>query len=615
MIKDILKVLRFLGKLCIAAGTILSLLLAGLFTALYFSIEWMFDTWNNLSMNELVFHLTAPLDGTNQDVIREYINICLSPAAVVLLAMLTAFAGFKGTKKYYVVMLIGVAVPAYFGVSGFEEAWTKLDAGNYVESQGEDSDFIEKYYVNPRDTEIAFPEQKRNLIYIFLESMEVTYADKTLGGAFNDNIIPELTAIAKENEDFSGEDTESINGGYSLNGSTWTMGAIFSQTAGIPLNISIGRNNMDTQDTFFDGIITLGDILESAGYSQSFMIGSDAEFGGRELYFKKHGNFDIFDYSYAEGGGLIPEGYRVWWGYEDERLFSFAKQRILEMAEGEQPFNFTMLTVDTHFEDGWLCGRCPDTYGEDQYANVMACSSAQVAEFLRWIQSQDFYENTTVVICGDHPTMDSDFCENVEESYDRKVYTAFINSVAEKRQTQSRIYSTFDMFPTTLAAMGVEISGDRLGLGTNLFSDRPTRTEEIGVEDEDREVAKKSEFLTELAKLDEEDNLLLVRKGTGPRVNLDASSYDYYNGKIYVTASEFQNIDKEIASVQLAVWTVQDQSDLQWVGMYQRDDGSYYGEVETAGFGYKPGQYNMQAYIFDTAGKTYLAGGAQTMVE
>lgn len=163
--------------------------------------------------------------------------------------------------------------------------------------------------------------------------------------------------------------------------------------------------------------------------------------------------------------------------------------------------------------------------------------------------------------------------------------------------------------------MGVEISGDRLGLGTNLFSDRPTRTEEIGVEDEDREVAKKSEFLTELAKLDEEDNLLLVRKGTGPRVNLDASSYDYYNGKIYVTASEFQNIDKEIASVQLAVWTVQDQSDLQWVGMYQRDDGSYYGEVETAGFGYKPGQYNMQAYIFDTAGKTYLAGGAQTMVE
>jgi phosphoglycerol transferase len=38
----------------------------------------------------------------------------------------------------------------------------------------------------------------------------------------------------------------------------------------------------------------------------------------------------------------------------------------------------------------------------------------------------------------------------------------------------NRLFSAVDMFPTTLAALGVEIPGDRLGIGTNLFSEQPT---------------------------------------------------------------------------------------------------------------------------------------------
>lgn len=96
------------------------------------------------------------------------------------------------------------------------------------------------------------------------------------------------------------------------------------------------------------------------------------------------------------------------------------------------PFNLTMLTVDTHFEDGYECELCPDTFGKNQYANVMACSSKQVKAFVDWVSEQDFAENTTIVISGDHPTMDSDFCENVDSSYVRKVYTTYINPAVQK---------------------------------------------------------------------------------------------------------------------------------------------------------------------------------------
>jgi len=36
------------------------------------------------------------------------------------------------------------------------------------------------------------------------------------------------------------------------------------------------------------------------------------------------------------------------------------------------------------------------------------------------------------------------------------------------------------MFPTTLAALGVQIDGNRLGLGTNLFSGQKTLPEKLG---------------------------------------------------------------------------------------------------------------------------------------
>ena len=50
------------------------------------------------------------------------------------------------------------------------------------------------------------------------------------------------------------------------------------------------------------------------------------------------------------------------------------------------------------------------------------------------------------------------------------------------------------MFPTTLAALGVSIDGERLGLGTNLFSEKPTLCEQYGYENFCEELQKQSDF-------------------------------------------------------------------------------------------------------------------------
>ena len=587
--------------------TILAVLLAVLATIITCSLKWMFDTWSNLTMDELIYHLTSPLEGTNDAMIKEYVVKCIVPAVVILLVLAVILTAFRKKKRYYAVMAGAIVLSVSVSALSVHGAWQALDVGNYVADRGTYSTFIDDNYVSPADVEMTFPQEKRNLIYIFLESMETTYADTQNGGAFTENVIPELTQIAQENEDFSGE-TDKLNGGYSMPGTTWTIGAMFGQTAGLPLSVSIDGNNMDTQDTFFAGAVTLGDILESQGYSQTLLIGSDAVFGGRELYFTEHGSYEMMDYKYAAQNGLIPEDYLVWWGYEDQKLFEFAKQKVTELAAQPEPFNLTMLTVDTHFEDGYMCEGCPKLYGDDQYSNVMRCSSQQVASFIRWIQQQDFYENTTIVLCGDHPTMDSDYCEDVDGDYIRKTYTAYINAAAQKETETRRDFTTFDQFPTTLAALGVQIEGNRLGLGTNLFSSEPTLTERFGLDTEAAELKKKSQLIEELADIDYDSQSLMEREGRVPTGTVYADPYLRDIGGIPVTVTDLVNLPDTVQSVQIAVWTNEDQSDLQWIQLTDRGDGSYGANINVANYGFKLGVYYIDAYIVDGTGTPYRIG-------
>ena len=482
---------------------ILMIIISVLGFILYNLGNWVLDTWGLLSIDEIIFHLKVPLDGTNSDVVLDGINACVPLAVLVLFLSIFLIIGLRNKHGKCMIALFLVAVIAC-GSAGRAayEVYDELDVKEYLVSQKKESHFIEQNYVDPRTTKITFPDKKRNLIYIYLESMESTFASKGDGGGLDFNCIPELTTLAEENTNFSNSDK--LGGGYPAYGGTWTMAGIFSQTSGIPIKNSEQTDDVNAtlaeQSSFSSQARNLEDILADEGYNQCFMIGSDATFGGRRAYFESHGKgqTEICDYNTAKENGQIPEDYYVWWGYEDQKLFANAQEKLTELSSKDEPFNFTMLTVDTHFEDGYVCEQCQNEFGDNQYANVMACSSRQVDAFVKWIQQQPFYENTTIVISGDHLTMDSDFCNDVSEDYERSVYNVFINLPegldTSFEKTHNREFATLDMFPTTLAAMGVTIEGDRLALGVNLFSDEQTLTEQYGRKGLDKELMKKSKF-------------------------------------------------------------------------------------------------------------------------
>ncbi|MBQ8639257.1 MAG: LTA synthase family protein [Lachnospiraceae bacterium] len=499
-------------------------LLLGLGVLIEKAGTWALGLFGGISIDEIIFHLKVPLSGTDSSTIVQFIKVCLFPALAVMLLVVgimilpgmersfrkkrekktgrKLFLQVQWKKKtkvsgepfltWHVPFGVIVAVAVITFGWGTYRICQKYPVIEYFTTQGNTSPWIEEEYVIPDASLLTWPKEKRNLIYIYLESMETSFSSVENGGAFEKDMIPELMELAKENVSFS--DDETLAGGATEATSTgWTIAGMFGQTAGLPLKLPIDSNNMGEYAEFFPGVTSLGDLMEEAGYHNYLLIGSDAVFGGRNNYFSQHGSYELLDYGWAMREGKIPEEYKVFWGYEDKRLFDIAKEMILNAAAQEEPFNVTMLTVDTHFPDGYTCELCTDEF-DTPYKNALACSSRQVMEFVRWIQEQDFYKNTTVILSGDHITMATGIISEMPADYQRRIYNCFINADAETEMTKNRQFTVMDLFPTTLAALGVEIEGERLALGTNLFSGEQTLAEKFGIDYINEQMAMKSEF-------------------------------------------------------------------------------------------------------------------------
>ena len=174
-------------------------------------------------------------------------------------------------------------------------------------------------------------------------------------------------------------------------------------------------------------------------------------------------------------------------------MFEILKKEITANYESGQPFNITAATLDTHADDVYECSNCDDSY-EDVHDKVYHCADDQIAEFVEWFEQQPCYENTTLVISGDHCSFATTYFNDCED-YNRTVFSMFVNAQVEKKD-YVKTFTTLDMLPSTLAAMGVKIEGDRLGLGTNIFSDRQTLSEELGLGELDNMISQNSDYYT-----------------------------------------------------------------------------------------------------------------------
>ena len=472
---------------------------------------WYGETYT-VRFKELLYTLLGPLEGTGNS-IRNLIVSSLMPPILILAVFYVAVAfllsehpanvrlwarlhsgrafprrALAQLRRLGALGCVGLLLASAFYVD------SQMAIAEFIASQGEETQLYEQEYVDPLSVAILPPETKRNLICVVVESLETSYMAREQGGWQEENLLPGLTRLAQENVRFAGDAT--LSGWNFLFGTSWTMASLLATTSGIPFAFPVDGNAMEDEETFAPRLTALGDILAGQGYRQEFLCGSDATFGGRRLYFEQHGGYDIYDLFTARAQGRVPEDYYEWWGFEDRVLFDIARDEATRLAESGGPFNLTLLTADLHHLNGYVCPECGDAYEEDT-ANVAACADHLITAFIDWCRAQPFYENTTILVMGDHPRMDTSLVEDVPIEA-RTIYHCLLNpAILPEGGAEGRAFTAMDLFPTTLAALGFRIEGERLGLGTNLFSAEPTLAERMGVDELAAELDKQSPFYLE----------------------------------------------------------------------------------------------------------------------
>lgn len=476
-----------------------SLILFGIGAALCITTYWGNTIWGALSADQMLINITSPTNGTSDEIVLSIFTgpVLFTVLSIVVFGLITfcinrVMAVYKGREKqllsFKACRRLFMSLAAVSLCAGLLCGAAYIDFPNMMRSVAIPSQYIEENYVDPDTANLKFPAQKRNLIHIYLESMENTYFSKELGGNMNENLMPDLAQLTQEGYNFSHlPKGKGIGGHHMSTGATWSVASMVNMHTGLPMKIATDHYAYGLKDYFLPGATALGDILKKQGYNQSLMFGADAKFGGLDVFYKTHGDFRILDHKGVQKEGWLEEDYRVWWGYEDDKLYEYAKRELTRLSSAGKPFHFTMETADTHYPDGYLSKNAETPY-ESQYANVIRYSQAETVRFVRWIQEQPFYENTTVILIGDHLSMDRQFFrEYVSPTYDRTCYSVILNPAESVRNIPdayrcNRQWAAFDMFPTILSSIGVSIDGHRLGLGTDLFSGEKTLFERDGAE-------------------------------------------------------------------------------------------------------------------------------------
>lgn len=332
-------------------------------------------------------------------------------------------------------------------------------------------DYFGANYVPPESVALRESAPK-NLVMIYVESLEEGYADRT---AFGRNLIEPLTQL-------NGSHFQAYQ---QAPGTGWTIAALVATQCGVPLErVSIFDVNTQGQmmDSFLARAVCLPDLLAQHGYRNVFLGGASSRFAGKDRFLQQHHYHEVLGKDEWLRRGASEKAMNGW-GLYDADLFREAKAKLRELAASKQRFNLSLLTVDTHEPGGMLSAQCAQQGYQERFDGVVSCAAASVADFVRFAEQNGYLENTNIVVVGDHLSRKNPLSPQLEQMPQRAIFNTFLSRHSPTPNRAQLLH--FDMLPTVLEFIGYEVPGGRLGLGYSGFNPHrhqppPERLEQMG---------------------------------------------------------------------------------------------------------------------------------------
>ena len=336
----------------------------------------------------------------------------------------------------------------------------------HVKGHANQPDYFQQYYVDPKTVAITAPKKKKNLLLLYVESLEDSFKDPAFYGR---NLLATMTPIEQKSYLFNLRTT-----GTAFE----TVPGHVNSQCGLPLKSAffIDINNEQKQPTLLQNAICLSDILAKNGYYNVFMVSSTTFTGGLG-YFYDHHHFNETKYlEYWQAHGYAdnsPDKQGPWGLYDGDILKEGYKELESLQAKRQktgQPFFLNISTIDIH-----VPASSPCTYKKDPqpFDEVVECTSAAIADFITRADKNGLLKDTELYLMGDHRIV---AVSGVEMKKWNKAYPhrepyslLYSKDITPKR----RDITHYDVFPTLLEVLGFAIDGHRLGFGYSAMADFP----------------------------------------------------------------------------------------------------------------------------------------------
>lgn len=429
---------RSRSRLAIVLGVL------GFFYVFLWGLWVVSDMMTGVGINQsVIFHLFSGTEGADYSQFLEEVAVAVAFLSLALAILVFSLGvGWRARRSperraRMRPLVLGIALLASgWLVSPWHHDFMTL-ADSYARINSEQAKRLDTLYV----TEPRTIANKKNLVVLYLESVELTYFNEALFPG----LLPNLNRLREASLSFSGIEQSP--------GAGWTIAGMVNTQCGIPLvTPGAGINQMGHVQHFLPEAKCLAEILAANGYHTVYIGGASGEFAGKGGFLRQHGFMEVKDRAYFQTERPLPESAFSGWGLYDDTLLDIVHEEFVTLSAEDGPFALFALTMDTHPPNANVPPSCVGLeYGDGsrKALNSLRCTDRLVGAFIEKIRRSPYYENTTLVVLSDHLAMVND-----------------AKALLDKAQRRENLLMVFD---TSLPPGERDVRGTMVDVGATLL--------------------------------------------------------------------------------------------------------------------------------------------------
>ncbi|MGM0169225.1 lipoteichoic acid synthase [Enterococcus sp. AZ135] len=376
-------------------------------------------------------------------------------------------------SRDYLVKYLGInAYTVYDGIKTYQVSQIRAQA-----SPNDMEVLAEKLKQQPKETNLeTFGIAKdKNIIYVHLESAHqflIDYKVKDENGIEHE-VMPFVNSLYHSNGSFSFDNFyHQVSAGKTSDAETLLENSLFGLNQGSLFSQLGGKNTFNAAPAILD---------QKLGYTTAAFHGNAGSFWNRNETYKKFGYQHFFDASYYK----VNDKNSFQYGLHDKPFF---QQSVKYLEHLQQPFYAKFLAVSNHYpfselpeaENGFPKVNTGDSTIDGYFATANYTDTA-IKEFFDYLKASGLYENSMIVLYGDHYGISDSRIEDTKELFGKEDWTTFDTMQAQKvpliihipGQEKGTINHTYggqiDVLPTLLNMIGYG-SDNLMLLGHDLLS-------------------------------------------------------------------------------------------------------------------------------------------------